>query len=163
LKRTRLFQAIRIQIQIDERRVKVQSRSKLSSNRGDGRVVPNVKRGLGADSVRKRQLHQVSAGKTATAADFPGVRPPPSHKRDKIDLEEKRMIENIQASEWAIEKGALYAETSAMTGARVEKMFQLRLGTFVKQKGANNQARQKSGVKLVDAQDVVRPGKTGCC
>jgi Rab family protein len=51
---------------------------------------------------------------------------------NKIDLEDQRVVDFLHASSSAIERGALYAETSAVSGVGVEKMFQLALTTLMK-------------------------------
>jgi Rab family protein len=53
---------------------------------------------------------------------------------NKIDLEDQRVVDFLHASSSAIERGALYAETSAVSGVGVEKMFQLALTTLMKQR-----------------------------
>jgi Rab family protein len=79
---------------------------------------------------------------------------------NKIDLEDKRNVEGIQASAWATEKGALYAETSAVTGGGVEKMFQLALANLVKQKRTDKHGRANAGVEIIDGG---AGGSGNCC
>jgi Rab family protein len=57
---------------------------------------------------------------------------------NKIDLEDKRVVQFSVAAPAATERGALYAETSARTNAGVERMFQLAISTHLKRKGAKS-------------------------
>ena len=54
---------------------------------------------------------------------------------NKIDLEEKRVIEFQSANSMANENGALYAETSASSGAGVDRMFQVAISNLLQTKG----------------------------
>jgi Rab family protein len=54
---------------------------------------------------------------------------------NKIDLEEKRVIDFQIASAAAAASGALYSETSAQTNTGVDRMFQLAISTHLKKKG----------------------------
>jgi GTPase SAR1 family protein len=54
---------------------------------------------------------------------------------NKIDLEEKRVLDFQTASGAAAASGALYAETSAQTNTGVDRMFQLAISTHLKKKG----------------------------
>lgn len=81
---------------------------------------------------------------------------------NKIDLEDKRAVTFHMASAAAQEKGALYAETSASTGAGVAKMFQLVISTLLKQKDSREQSESVSkGVNINEKKSG--KGKKGCC
>jgi Rab family protein len=80
---------------------------------------------------------------------------------NKIDLEDKRNVEGIQASAWATEKGALYAETSAVTGGGVDKMFQLALTNLAKQKRPDRRGKARAGVEIIGGGSGGE--SSGCC
>ena len=78
---------------------------------------------------------------------------------NKIDLEEKRAIEFQSAQAMASENGALYAETSASTGAGIDRMFQLAISTLLKQRQPNN--NPEPGIRITTSGDKKK--KDGCC
>jgi Rab family protein len=78
---------------------------------------------------------------------------------NKIDLEDKRVVQFQSASSAAAERGALYAETSATTNSGVDRMFQLAISTHLKKKIPSKSAGEH-GVKLTDEKLVA---KKGCC
>jgi Rab family protein len=78
---------------------------------------------------------------------------------NKIDLEHKRTIDSVKASESASQKGVLYAEASAITGAGVEKVFQTAVTALARQRAGTQVGKEKTSVELEQAQD---PAK-GCC
>ena len=78
---------------------------------------------------------------------------------NKIDLEEKRSIEYQTASSMAQENGALYAETSARTGAGVERMFQMVLSHLLSKRQPSQPST--SGVNLSKKPD--KAGKRKWC
>jgi Rab family protein len=53
---------------------------------------------------------------------------------NKIDLQGDRVVNAVQASEAAVQSGALYAETSAITGAGIDRMFQIALSALARQR-----------------------------
>jgi Rab family protein len=55
---------------------------------------------------------------------------------NKIDLEENRVVDSLVASGSAVEKGALYVEASATTGAGIEKVFTIALTKAMKLRAA---------------------------
>ena len=80
---------------------------------------------------------------------------------NKVDLEDKRTVDFQAAQGLATENGALYTETSATTGAGVDRMFQMAISTLLKQRSPGPQPTDTS-VKL----DQKKPGgkeKGGCC
>lgn len=81
---------------------------------------------------------------------------------NKIDLEEKRAVEFQQASSMAQENGALYAETSAVTGAGVERMFQLAISTLLQKRDPDSIKKEDTGVKLAQNNNNGSNNK-GCC
>jgi Rab family protein len=78
---------------------------------------------------------------------------------NKIDLEDKRVVQFQIASSGAAERGALYAETSATTNTGIDRMFQLAISTHLKKKVPPKPAGQQ-GVKLTEDK---AGGKKGCC
>jgi Rab family protein len=82
---------------------------------------------------------------------------------NKIDLEENTDHPGNSGLRMGNREGrALHGGKRKDMNRRREDV-RLALGTFVKQKGTHNHPRQKSGVKFVEAQDVVRPRKNTCC
>lgn len=81
---------------------------------------------------------------------------------NKIDLEEKRVIEFQSANSMANENGALYAETSASTGSGVERMFQIAISNLLQTKG-NIIDKPGGGGKVVDINDEEEQKKKKCC
>jgi Rab family protein len=81
---------------------------------------------------------------------------------NKIDLGDKRSVEGIQASAWAAEKGALYAETSAVTGTGVDRMFQLALSKVAANKRTDRRGKTKAGVEMIGGA-AGGGGSSGCC
>jgi Rab family protein len=75
---------------------------------------------------------------------------------NKMDLEGARLIDPLVASAAAVGKGALYAETSAGTGAGIEKMFQKALSALVRQKFAEGPS-QPTRLQVGDGE------AKGCC
>jgi Rab family protein len=82
---------------------------------------------------------------------------------NKIDLEEKRVVQFQTASALAAERGALYSETSATTNAGVDRMFQMAISSHLKKRGV-------SGKPADSPQKLDLAGKSsgddkggGCC
>jgi Rab family protein len=80
---------------------------------------------------------------------------------NKIDLEDRRLVDGLQASAAAVEKGCLYAEASAVTGAGVEKAFQATLTAYVKSHGADQPAR--AGGRGMNIDDKAKKQESDCC
>jgi Rab family protein len=78
---------------------------------------------------------------------------------NKTDLVDRRIVDFQEASSFASDKGVLYAETSAMTGAGVESMFQIALSALLRQKRIVEEP--SNNVKVAEKQKNV--GKKGCC
>lgn len=79
---------------------------------------------------------------------------------NKVDLEDHRAVDFHQASSFASGKGALYAETSAVSGTGIEKLFQIAISTYLKQKGQPVASEASQKVNLTDKK---AGGKKGCC
>jgi Rab family protein len=80
---------------------------------------------------------------------------------NKIDLEDQRVVDFLHASSSAIERGALYAETSAVSGVGVEKMFQLALTTLMKQRLVDaTRGRNPAGLRGIGEGETE---KKPCC
>jgi Rab family protein len=82
---------------------------------------------------------------------------------NKIDLEDKRIVDSVTASESASEKGALYAEASAITGAGVEKVFEIAVAELVRQRAAGHVKKGKTKVELEHRRDPANGDEKGCC
>ncbi|OHT17066.1 small GTP-binding protein [Tritrichomonas foetus] len=78
---------------------------------------------------------------------------------NKIDLEDKRVIEFQSASSMATENGALYAETSATTGSGVERMFQVAISDLLAKRQPGQQKQQ--GVDI--SENTSQKKKKECC
>jgi Rab family protein len=81
---------------------------------------------------------------------------------NKIDLEDKRVVQFQTASALAAERGALYSETSATTNAGVDRMFQMAISSHLKKRGVAGKAvdsPQKVDLGAAKAGDE----KKGCC
>jgi Rab family protein len=79
---------------------------------------------------------------------------------NKIDLEDSRLVDGVQASAAAVAKGCLYAEASAVTGAGVEKIFQAALIAYVRQHTADQPAK---GGRRVNIDGGDGPSDGPCC
>jgi Rab family protein len=82
---------------------------------------------------------------------------------NKIDLEHKRTIDSVKASESASEKGVLYAEASAITGAGVEKVFQTAVTALARQRAGEQVGKGKNSVELAPPGDPAKGDAKGCC
>lgn len=80
---------------------------------------------------------------------------------NKVDLDERREVEYSKAEAMAQENGALYCETSAQTGAGVERMFQVALSTYV-QNQQHKEVQTGSTVKI-QGDNNQQGKKGGCC
>jgi Rab family protein len=80
---------------------------------------------------------------------------------NKVDLEDKRVIEFQAASNGATREGALYAETSGQTGTGVDRMFELAVSTYLK----NMAPKVSNGPVNIDltAKPASDAGESGCC
>jgi Rab family protein len=80
---------------------------------------------------------------------------------NKIDLEEKRVVNFQAASAAAVEQGVLYAETSASSGTGIDRMFQVAISAHLKKSGkVNSDATQR--VDLT-AKPAGGDKGSGCC
>jgi Rab family protein len=77
---------------------------------------------------------------------------------NKIDLEETRVVDSVTASGTALEKGVLYSEVSAATGAGVDKLFQLAMSKAMKVRAAAGSP--ETAGKILDG-DLAE--KRSCC
>ncbi|OHT02057.1 small GTP-binding protein [Tritrichomonas foetus] len=73
---------------------------------------------------------------------------------NKTDLEDKRAVESAAAQAMADSEGALYAETSASTGAGIERMFQLAVSKLLSTRKNNTDSTPSSGVNLNDGNET---------
>lgn len=80
---------------------------------------------------------------------------------NKTDLDDQRVIESNTAQTMADGEGALYAETSATTGAGIERMFQLAVSKLLSTRKTDTDQNQQKGVNLKDNQNQKQSG--GCC
>ena len=78
---------------------------------------------------------------------------------NKTDLDEQRVIESATAQKSAIESGALYTETSASSGAGVERMFQIAVSKLLESRA--KLPTQESGVKIDEKKNT--KGDQTCC
>lgn len=67
---------------------------------------------------------------------------------NKTDLEDQRTIESSTAQANAESAGALYAETSATTGAGIERMFQIAVSSLLKSRHAASTQANPPSVQL---------------
>ena len=80
---------------------------------------------------------------------------------NKSDLDEQRVVEESVAQQFAESHGALYATTSAQTGAGVERMFQMAVGKLLKEQAGESLNNGSNAVQLKDKKDGSSGG--GCC
>ena len=80
---------------------------------------------------------------------------------NKTDLEDQRAVEEATAQQYAESNGALYAATSAATGAGIDRMFQMAVGKLMKDQAGQNVANMANnkGVQLKEGQNA---NKEGC-
>lgn len=80
---------------------------------------------------------------------------------NKVDLEDKRMVEETDAKTYAQENGLLYIETSAKTATNVNELFLAIAKKLPKSDttGPSGQSRQRG----VDLNQENQPESAGCC
>lgn len=79
---------------------------------------------------------------------------------NKVDLEDKRMVDEAEAKTYAEENGLLYMETSAKTAANVNELFLAIAKKLPKSEASGpSQARPRG----VDLNQDTQPESSGCC
>lgn len=81
---------------------------------------------------------------------------------NKSDLEEQRTVDENIAQQFAESHGALFAATSATTGAGIDRMFQMAVGKLLKDQAGDNITKGKNG-GTVQLNDKKEDSKGGCC
>ena len=94
---------------------------------------------------------------------------------NKIDLEDKRVVQKKEAEDFATEKGFLFHEVSAKTGEKVQDLFETRIFPEMARKyhigdeeedggegGESGPGRNDGGIKL-DSNNPPAKKKGGCC
>ena len=90
---------------------------------------------------------------------------------NKIDLEDKRVLETKEAENFAKEKGFLFYEVSAKTGQGIQELFENQIFPEMARKFKlgdeeevnNGQNENQKGVKLDAANSDKKVKKKGCC
>jgi Rab family protein len=77
---------------------------------------------------------------------------------NKIDLDDRRLVDGVAAAAAAAERGCLYAEASAASGAGVARAFQAALAAYLKQRAGEQPAQR--GVPL---RAQTEPAPRACC
>jgi Rab family protein len=82
---------------------------------------------------------------------------------NKIDLEDKRVVQFQTASALAAERGALYSETSATTNAGVDRMFQMAISSHLKKRGVTGKPTDSPQKLDLGAKKGGDESSGGCC
>ena len=75
---------------------------------------------------------------------------------NKVDLEDKRIINKEEANKFAEEHNLPYIETSAKDGINIDELFDESIDKFLKGINSNN---EEKNIKL----EEINKGQTGCC
>ena len=75
---------------------------------------------------------------------------------NKVDLEDKRIINKEEANKFAEEHNLPYIETSAKDGINIEELFDKSLDKYLV---GNNIKNEEKNIKL----EEINKGQTGCC